>query len=247
MPTPFSDFFDYLAVINLPSRPDRLRSVRAEMAALGIAPDRLDRPDAPVMEEDGGFPSRGVYGNFLSHLAILREAARRGARNVLVLEDDAIFSRRARNRSAQAACLDQLAGHDWGLWHLGHGLSAARRPAQKGIVASAEPFIGAHAYCVRREALDELIDWLETVAGRDAGHPEGGKMYIDGALNHYRASVASRACLISNPTLSIQKGSDSDLGVPKSHIFRHTGKGMLSLLRRSRDEIWRWTDVAFRP
>lgn len=247
-PTPFAGFFDYLAVINLPSRPDRLRSVRAEVAALGIAPERLDVPEAPVMDDDGGFPSRGVYGNFLSHIGILKEGARRGARNVLVLEDDAIFSRRARDPRAQALALEQLSGLDWGLWHLGHGIEGARRPAQKGVVPSTEGFVGAHAYCVNGgAALDELIGWLETVAGREAGHPDGGRMYIDGALNHYRQTGASKACVISNPTLSIQKGSDSDLGVPKHHVFRHAGKGAIATLRWCRDEIWRWTDVAFRP
>lgn len=246
-PTPFSEFFDYLAVINLPSRPDRLRSVRSEVAALGIAADRLDVPEAPIMEDDGGFPSRGVYGNFLSHLGILKEGARRGARNVLVLEDDAIFSRRACDPKAQAGFVAQLSGLDWGLWQLGHGIAPARLPARKGVVASTECFTGAHAYCVNRTALDELIAYLEAVASREAGHPEGGKMYIDGALNHYRTSVATRLCVISNPTLSVQKGSDSDLGVPKHHIFRYTGKRGIAVLRRCRDELWKWTDVLIRP
>ena len=246
-PTPFSEFFDYLAVINLPSHPERLRSVRAEVASLGIAPGRLEVPHAPVMADAGGFPSRGVYGNYLSHLGILKEAERRGARHVLVLEDDAIFSRRACDPRQQAVAVAQLAELDWGLWQLGHGIEAARRPAQKGIVPSTEGFVGAHAYCVDGASLGELIGWLEMVASRDAGHPEGGKMYIDGALNHYRTSVATRACVISNPTLSIQKGGDSSLGVPKHHVLRYAGASAIALMRRCRDEIWRWTDVAFRP
>src|SRR3984893_4403562 len=97
MPSPL-DFFDRVAIINLPSRPDRLRALRAELHRVGfdIDNEKVTIPFAPRPADTNGFPSRGVYGNFLSHLGILESACGDGLKNVLVLEDDAIFSARFR-------------------------------------------------------------------------------------------------------------------------------------------------------
>ncbi|MEM9737246.1 MAG: LPS biosynthesis glycosyltransferase, partial [Pseudomonadota bacterium] len=213
--TPFSQFFDHVAVINLPSRPDRLASIRRECARLGIAPDRVEVPDAPVPEGDGGFSSRGVHGNYLSHLGILKDAEAAGARCALVLEDDAIFSRAAQDPARQAEMIAQANTQSWATWHLGHKLRRELAGAPKGVIPNDMPFVWAHAYAVHGESLAELIAFLETLMSRPAGHPDGGRMYIDGALYTYRTKGASKPCLVSNPSISIQKGSDSNLAGPK--------------------------------
>ncbi len=241
----FAAYFDRVAVINLPARRDRLRSIKIEISKLGISENVVEIPEAPIPLDDGGFPSRGVFGNYLSHLSILKGALAKGTKRLLVLEDDAIFSRAARSSLNQSKILQQVEGQEWSMWFLGHKLRSELRKSPKGAIPNDMEFHWAHAYAVHHESLTELIDFLERSMARPSGYGIG-KMYIDGAFYHYRSEEASKPCLVSNPALSIQKGSDSNLAGPRSPgqvLLRHLPR---ELARKSRDEFWRWTNEDFR-
>lgn len=244
--TVFRDYFDDVAIINLKSRPDRRKSIVAEMDRLGFAENSLRFPDPPMFEDNGGFPSKGVYGNYISHLSILREAQQRGVQRVLVLEDDAIFSHAARDIKMQSQFIKQAEGHDWAMWHLGHKLRSELQGQPKGVIPNKMEFHWAHCYAVQRDSLPELIAFLELLMSRPSGHHDGGKMYIDGALYHYRAEHTQKPCLVSHPPLSIQKGSDSNLAGPEQPGSTSWRKMPRKLARTCRDEFWRRTGVDFR-
>ena len=74
------DYFDRLAIIHLADRIDRYRPLVDELLRIGIdiGHGKVIIPDAPRPSDAYGFPSRGVLGNFLSHLAILKSAHRDG-------------------------------------------------------------------------------------------------------------------------------------------------------------------------
>jgi hypothetical protein len=78
-------FFDAIYCINLDHASERWEAAEARFQALGIAA-RVRR--FPAIET----PSNHHIGCALSHRAILAEALQRGLRNVLVFEDDVIFS-----------------------------------------------------------------------------------------------------------------------------------------------------------
>lgn len=239
--TPFAKFFDRVAIINLPSRPDRLKSVRRELRKLGFEDSAISVPPAPVPKENNGFPSRGVYGNYLSHLAILKDAISSGVQHLLVLEDDAIFSRAARSTIRQAAFLSDLEKYDWAMWFLGHKLRAELKNERNGLLPSKSEFHWAHAYAVHQQSLIELASFLEELMARS-----DSKMYIDGAFYHYRAEKTPKVCLVSNPPLSIQKGSDSNLAGPAQPGQIRLQHYPRNIMRAIRDEFWRWTDIDFR-
>lgn len=244
--SPFGAYFDRVAVINLPSRPDRLASVREEIAKLGIPAEAVVVPYAPIPKDDGGgFPSRGVYGNYLSHLSILQAALSAGINRLLVLEDDAIFSHDARNSRRQEKILQQVEGQEWSMWFLGHKLQSELRNHPKGAIPNKMEFHWAHAYAVHHDSLAELIAFLEWSMAQPPGYGVG-KMYIDGAFYHYRAEQCSKPCLVSNPALSVQKGSDSNLAGPRAPGQMIRRLVPREIARRARDEFWRWTNVHFR-
>jgi hypothetical protein len=54
------EYFDRVAIVYLPERGDRCKI-----------------PPAPKPDEANGFPSRGVYGSFLSHVNIIHDAGGR--------------------------------------------------------------------------------------------------------------------------------------------------------------------------
>ena len=86
--------FDAIRIVSLTSRVDRRAQIQREFARFDIAigQGNVQFFDAIQPPDDGGFPSVGARGCFLSHLEILRQARDSGWSRFLVLEDDALFT-----------------------------------------------------------------------------------------------------------------------------------------------------------
>ncbi|HKJ75531.1 MAG TPA: hypothetical protein VKA19_15555 [Alphaproteobacteria bacterium] len=244
----FPVYFDRVYIINLPSRPDRLKSIMGELDKLGFAGarERIFVPEAPMPEDPNGFPSKGVFGNFLSHFTILRDAQELGLDRILVLEDDAIFLRALRKMSVQAGIIGELESHHWGMWFGGHRLRQELSGQPKGVIPTKLGFAWAHCYAVHGRSLGALIDYLAATMERPRGHPLGGRMYIDGAFSMFRDLHPGHLCLISNPAVSIQKGTTSNLGELKSYDSSTLVRPLVGKVRALRDEFWRRTGIDFR-
>jgi glycosyl transferase, family 25 len=236
----FYDFFDRIAIIHLPDRKDRYDSLAKEIRALGfdIRQPKVDIPHAPMPEDANGFPSRGVYGNFLSHLAILRQAMNDGLRNIWVLEDDAIFSRRMRSR--QDDLTKDLSQRAWDLCFFGHSLSKGQLvPMPLGLTPATTDFFWAHCYAVNARILPRLVAHLEQAVERPVGHPLGGKLYIDAAFTLFRRANADVVALVANPVLSVQKGSVSNLAQRKWYDHIVLARPVIAAAREMRDYYWK--------
>jgi GR25 family glycosyltransferase involved in LPS biosynthesis len=94
---PLGSAFDRVRIINLRRRSDRRAETLRELVALGESVDgyRLGFFDAVEPDDAGGFPSPGVRGCYLSHLAVLEAAAGDDVSMLLVMEDDVAFVRDA--------------------------------------------------------------------------------------------------------------------------------------------------------
>ncbi|MEQ9358224.1 glycosyltransferase family 25 protein [Coleofasciculus chthonoplastes] len=237
------DYFDRLYIIHLPEREDRYRALKQELAFIGIdiTASKVRIPDAPRPEETNGFPSRSVYGNFLSHLEAFRESAKDNLEGVWILEDDAIFRRCLRRKDKQEKLVQQLASSDWDLCYLGHPLKSELRGYPFGLVPFSKGFKWIHCYCVNGRVLDKLVQYLEETMINPPGHPRGGRMYMDGALTLFRRFHPEVVRLVSHPSLSTQKGSISSLA--GGHWYDHLTitKPLVTAARSVRDEIWRWS------
>ena len=111
--------FDSIRVISLPDRLDRRTEISKELARVGLAvgegPVRMF--DAIRPADTAGFPSVGARGCYLSHLHVLREALEAGTKRLLVLEDDALFTREI---SGAGELLDLCKSDDWDFLYPGH-------------------------------------------------------------------------------------------------------------------------------
>lgn len=241
----FEEYFDKFYVINLPSRSDRLNSIRQELRRLGINVDstKFTVPVAPILQDMAGFPTTGVRGNFLSHLANIEDACEQGFERILVLEDDAIFRSLLWNPAVQNYIAHSVEAYDWTMWFPGHHIKTHPWGSPKPIYQTTSAFKWAHCYAVHRRGLEALRDYLRLVCERPAGHPEGGKMYIDGALTHFRKQYTNHICLVSNPVLSVQKSSDTNLGSRQDANYAGSVRGIKSLARVAKDELWRRTGI----
>ena len=206
----FSDHFALTRVINLADRTDRRREIERQLRSLGTAfvPGKVELFPASRVDAAAGFPSPGVRGCFLSHLAVLQDARARGAASLLVLEDDLEIAQRDLPRLVTA--LDMSAAQEWDVLYLGHIL-----PRPLDSQPALQRYDGAiqttHFYAVRGTIYDPLIDYLEACLKRPPGDPVGGPMHIDGALTMFRAANPAVVTLVAQPSLGSQRSSRSDI------------------------------------
>ncbi len=73
------------------------------------------------------------------------------------------------------------------------------------------PVLCSHFYIIRGQAIADFHDYLNLILSRPAGHPDGGPMHYDGAINHFRASRPDLVTLAILPTLGSQRSSRTDV------------------------------------
>ena len=248
MPSSLFDYFDRVSIIHLPERTDRMQAMRRELSRIGVdfRSDKVVVPYAPKPANANGFPSKGVYGNFLSHLGILKAAHDDGLSNILLLEDDAIFSTRFNRCQGQMAKV--LQHNPWDIFFIGHSFRNALPKSPSGIVRFSGSSLWSHCYAVNRSLMPRIIDYLEQTIDREAGHPDGGKMYIDGALNEFRRLNPDAISLASSPCLSVQRGSPSNIGT-MAHWYdaNRILRLPINCARSGRDALWRFGFISIGP
>jgi hypothetical protein len=241
------DYFDRISIIHLPERTDRLASLTLELSNVGleITSSKISIPNAPRPQVPNGFPSRGVYGNFLSHIGIIEQAYTDNLEAVLVLEDDAIFSRSFKSR--QETLATHLRDNRWDIAFFGHSIERSLPKTASGLARFSGTFLWSHCYGVHRRVMPRLIEYFRQTMERESGHPDGGKMYIDGAHNEFRRLNPDMVCLVSAPCLSVQRGSPSGLNDPKWHDGNAGLRWAIESIRGLRDEMWRRGFITIGP
>lgn len=175
------DYFDGARIINISSRKDRRLETVEEFARYGfhIDDEKIGFFEAVTPSEGNGFPSVGARGCFLSHLGVLEEAMRLNLKNILIMEDDIQFSRRIPQYGRQA--IESLKGMEWDIVYFGHPFEGnSNLPAWKVVD---RPIHLSHFYAVNGKSIGKLRDFLLQILERPPGHPDGGPMHYDAALN----------------------------------------------------------------
>src|SRR5436190_3897110 len=203
------DHFDLIIAISLPEREDRRAALRKNLSETGLCEANdihwltACRPDHAGGPPPGWTACKPAWGCLQSHLASLDLAMQRGAESVLILEDDAVFSRRA---PQILSAFMQAVPRDWGQIYLGG--NHALQPFATGhpFVWRAGGVSATHAYAVRghtlpavRARLADLTEYLTYKGWHCDSHL---------ALSHARALWPAYA-----PTwwLAAQEDSVSDL------------------------------------
>ncbi|MGO4883328.1 MAG: glycosyltransferase [Bryobacteraceae bacterium] len=185
-------FFDAIYCINLAEEAGRWRDVSARFARLGIA-HRIRRLDAIRTE------ANHQIGCALSHRAVVEEAWRQGLENVLVFEDDVLFTTDA--IAGLQSGLQELRCREWKLFYLGAcrwhrefpPLPGAQRLAQAGSVTC------AHAVAYHRSLYDR---YLREVPADAAGMQEWLKTHL-GIDQYYAFSITEQKYILT-PVVATQ-------------------------------------------
>jgi glycosyl transferase family 25 len=212
-----------LVLINLPARKDRRAEFGAQLQRIGLSFDHPRVRLFPAIRptELAGFPTLGTRGCFLSHRAVIEEAVGRGDGSVVICEDDLDFA--ADFTARLPAVLEVLAQEDWDLFYAGYTSDQVgdqvgdRVGATVGPGANVfrlppdHPVLCAHFYVIRGRAMADFRAYLDAILSRPVGHPDGGPMHYDGAINHFRADRPDLVTLATLPTLGTQRSSRTDI------------------------------------
>lgn len=204
---------DRIVVINLAHRADRRREMAGQLARIGLSFDHpaVLRFDACSFDDPAGFPTTGTRGCFHSHLGVWRDAAARGDRSVLLLEDDLDFVPDI--DAALPRFTAALERQDWTIAYGGvlQWQPAATRTPPLTRAEPREPIMGGHCLAVRGPAIAALATYLAAIPGRPPGSPEGGPMHVDGAYGWFRAANPAFETWVATPDIGIQRASRTDI------------------------------------
>lgn len=213
--------FGDVYIINLPERTDRKMQIQQELIYVGFNLDdpRINFVNACRPTSKAGFPSIGARGCFESHKAVLEKISASDSAFSLILEDDALMTKRLKNM--------YIDSHDFGgadIIYLGYRAENSNRIAH--LKSSDCRFLGipsdlrlqtSHAMVIRRNAAHILVNHLNAIASRPPGSVEGGPMHVDGAYNWVREKNPELTTVISKHQLIKQRSSFSNIS-GQSHM-----------------------------
>lgn len=191
-------FFDAIYCINLGQETGRWESVMRQCKALGI--DHRIRRFAAI-----DTPTSHDIGRALSHRAIVAEAKWQGLDNVLVLEDDVVFSRQTAD--VLASSLAELREREWRLLSLGAswGDRVLSEMSGDGFLRTVQGPMSLHAVSYHRSVYDGILTdvpatptamarWLQSHTG--IGHYYAERFH--GMSLETCSSVATQASLLQH-------------------------------------------------
>jgi glycosyl transferase family 25 len=193
-------------VINLAHRVDRRVEMKRQLSRIG-----WDAVFFPAIRPTSAanFPSVGARGCFLSHLAVLKEAGRRRVRRLIILEDDVNFITDFSWRWPPAmGALESP--REWSIFYPGHAND--RQMEGLSLISPTTGVQCAHFMVINGHAIPHLVEGLETILARPAGHPLGGPMHVDGAYSTIRAQRGTFITYAHFPVLGYQRASRTDIG-----------------------------------
>lgn len=206
------DLFDHIFIINLPTRTDRKAEIAAQLARLNLT---LDHPKVHLFAairpaDKGEFETIGARGCFESHLGVLTEAIALGAETFLILEDDANFSD---DFEARIAGLKRTSHQTpWDMWY---GWNPLVAPGEAGdalaVIPSKTSFPCSHFIGMRRDVAVKALAYLQAIAARPYGHPDGGAMHVDGAYAWFRAAHPDIVTVFPVKPATYQRSSRTDI------------------------------------
>ena len=232
------DFFDRVQIINLHSRKDRRQETELEFSRYGfpINTDKVSFFNAICPTSPEGFSHVGVRGCFLSHMKIIEEAKKHRLNNILILEDDICFSKHILEYGMVA--IESLEKMDWDIAYFGHGMG--NQSSQLTWKEVNQPMLLAHFYAINGKTLENFYKFLTKILERPPGHPDGGPMHYDGAINVFRQHNPEIKAYYLSHNLGYQRPSRTDLHTGFFLDKYHGFNSVMLLLRQIKRDYLQW-------
>jgi hypothetical protein len=155
------NFFDGILYINLERRQDRKRRILGELKRLHVHPSKIHRINA-IHD-----PANGHRGCALSHQKALDFAIEKKWNNLLILEDDCVFSKEEEVQKAMRALISLENG--WDAFLFGGDLALSEEASFSDLLRVRKA-LRAHAYAVQshyfpqlRSCYEEAIESMQNI------------------------------------------------------------------------------------
>ena len=189
-------FFDRVYYINLDMRSDRRREIESEIRKWSISAERF--PGILL----GEFPDKTLrrLGNKLCHYVLVQKAKSLGLKNVLILEDDAVF---VEDIDAKLnAAIEDTKKVPWDIFYIGYesfGYGHGTLQPVTDNIAKTQAMYLTHAYAINCTAYDKILNTLANSKLADA---------VDYAIVH---DSAPYQIYCTTTKLAFQRPSISDI------------------------------------
>lgn len=234
----FDRVFERIYVINLAERTDRRQEVEDQLRLVGLS---LESPlvnlfPAVRPTEKGEWESVGARGCFLSHLAILRECQADGVKSLLILEDDANWSRAFLSNPGHF--LEPLTNRSWDFFDCGGPIYIrSSEPPVVEQVAFNQGITTTHCIGFRGNVIGDAAEYLHQISLRKYGDENGGPMHVDGAYTWFRKDNPSVRTIRFSPTMAYQRASASNIGERRLLDRLSITAPLFSTLRKIKNSI----------
>ena len=156
-------YFEKAYCLNLPERTDRRLHTAEQFERIGLK--GVSFIDAVKPFDQGVFRTPGTHGCALSHRHLFRMAKTEKLENILIFEDDVVFSEDFLQRIGPI--VDELKKRTWDIFYLfkprkgGFDLTRERGDIlsshRSGLVRTTGSIM-THAYAIHHRCLDELLE-----------------------------------------------------------------------------------------
>ncbi|MBW4484236.1 MAG: hypothetical protein KME14_17000 [Tildeniella torsiva UHER 1998/13D] len=220
----FTDYFDRIAIVYLPERKRRFRSIQRQVERLSIE-NKVQWFQGLKFKDAGPFPKASVRGCVMSNYELLRKAADDNVERLLLFQEDCVLSQRLIRQ--ESAILDELANRSWDFAYLGcqpysndqaNGKKTSLDPTPDRFfsrVRLRQNVRETHFWACQGRAIPKLAEFMEASFDRPMDHPDYGPMYFDGYMNEIRYRNPELVTLAAAPNLGWPLSSASNLNPGK--------------------------------
>ena len=188
------DFFDDIYCICISSRKEKKRKAEEQFKQLGIS-DRVEFFEAILSEPYWD-------GCRESHKECIRRAKEKGARNVLIFEEDVLFLHK--DHKALEKCLDDLSKTDWDLFLLCGVVKEVKSHVTENLC-----LVNAyhtHAHALNRKFFDTVLSFE---GDNKRYYDDGKRVWSRGSIDIFLAQKTLKYMI--KPIMAVQpdKGSNT--------------------------------------
>ena len=105
--------------------------------------------------------------------------------------------------------MSEIQGKDWSVFYAGHSLEGLAPGLSR--VSPDTAVRRSHFIVINGNAIATIVDGLQVILSRRAGHPKGGPMHVDGAYSTIRKQNPTLVTYAYFPVLGYQRSSRSDI------------------------------------
>lgn len=236
------DCVDLCCYINLKHKEDQKKNIENELKKIGFPSKKIKRIEATYR------PLNGYQGNCLSHLEAINYAIDQKAKNLLVLEDDCVFTKPSLEIIDFIKSVQSTFNKKWDVAMLGASVvdfkNTSHEPFKRILMGGLE-----HAHLINGHYLETLANFYvwayENVLSREPLHIQS-QHYHSGSDILWQIMMKRDNWIVGNDFYAEQSQHKGSLSLPSdSKWIQGTIKSPTEIIKMSIPDHWDTSSLPF--